>query len=339
MTDSSQEKESTTNMRFELNPQTMFSWTPKSLSPTGSQPSMLSESLIDDDDVELPVIESSLEDDPAAELDNKLDQLNILCRDETTEERHERLKNQEKWDRLVLFGYTCFVAASVLCNVFAMIVYNMGIIEIAFMIPLITGPVVIHQREGLIKCRKKREWIADLRNETKRIKQLNDQLELNIGALQKEVERLKVFEDKLKVIVEKQGQDVSVTRALVIENRKINETKKQLAEALAFENLLRSVLRTDTDGDHFIGDSELNLLAYRLEQIEGVPFTAQELCTRFNRWTTKNLRTLVDCVRTLYIEKRREQVLAKATKQTERSPRNLGAHLLWNDKLGYGVKV
>ena len=115
--------------------------------------------------------------------------------------------------------------------------------------------------------------------------------------------------------------------------------RQQLAEALAFENLLRSVLQTDKDGDHFIGDAELNVLAYRLEQIEGVPFTAQELCTQFNRWTTKNLRTLVDCVRTLYIEKRREQVLAKATEQTERSPRNLGAHLLWNDKLGYGVKV
>lgn len=114
---------------------------------------------------------------------------------------------------------------------------------------------------------------------------------------------------------------------------------QHLAEALAFENLLRSVLQTDKDGDHFIGDAELNVLSYRLEQIEGVPFTAQELCTQFNRWTTKNLRTLVDCVRTLYIEKRREQVLAKATNQTERSPRNLGAHLLWNDKLGYGVKV
>lgn len=102
---------------------------------------------------------------------------------------------------------------------------------------------------------------------------------------------------------------------------------------------MKSVLQTDKDGDHFIGDAELNMLAYRLEQIEGVPFTAQELCIRFNRWTTKNLRTLVDCVRQLYIEKRREQVLAKATKQTERSPRNLGAHLLWNDKMGYGVKV
>jgi len=73
---------------------------------------MLSESLIDDDDVELPSIESSLDDDPGAELDNQLKLLNITCPNETTEERLERLKNQEKWDRWVLFGYTCFIAAS-----------------------------------------------------------------------------------------------------------------------------------------------------------------------------------------------------------------------------------
>lgn len=108
---------------------------------------------------------------------------------------------------------------------------------------------------------------------------------------------------------------------------------------MAFENLLTSVMQTDNNGDHFIGDSELNMLAYRLEQIEGVPFTSQELCVRFNRWGTKNLRALVDCVRTLYIEKRREQVLAQKQCESVRSPRNIGTHLLWNDKLALGVKV
>ena len=113
-----------------------------------------------------------------------------------------------------------------------------------------------------------------------------------------------------------------------------------MAEALAFETLLKSVLQTDKNGDHFIGDSELNMLAFRLQQIEGVPFTAEQLCTLFARWPTKNLRSLVDCVRTLYIEKRREQFAAKEANQSERSPRHLGAHLLWNDKKSnYGVTV
>jgi hypothetical protein len=112
-----------------------------------------------------------------------------------------------------------------------------------------------------------------------------------------------------------------------------------MVEAVAFQDLLNSVIQTDKNGDHIIGDSELNMLAFRLQQIEGVPFTAQELCTRFAKWPGKSLLCLVDCVRSLYIEKRREQVVAKGTNQTERMPRQLGAHLLWNDKMSYGVSV
>jgi hypothetical protein len=114
---------------------------------------------------------------------------------------------------------------------------------------------------------------------------------------------------------------------------------QQLVEAIALQDLLSSVIQTDMNGDHFIGDSELNMLAFRLQQIEGVPFTGEELCTRFAKWPTRNLRSLVDCVRTLYIEKRREQVAAKEAQQSERLPRQLGAHLLWNDKMSYGVKI
>lgn len=112
-----------------------------------------------------------------------------------------------------------------------------------------------------------------------------------------------------------------------------------MAEATALQDLLRSVIQTDMDGDHLIGDSELNMLAFRLQSIEGVPFTGEELCNRFARWPSKNLRSLVDCVRTLYIEKRREQVLLMETHQMERLPRQLGTHLLWNDKIAYGVKI
>ena len=111
---------------------------------------------------------------------------------------------------------------------------------------------------------------------------------------------------------------------------------QQMAEATAFQTLITSVLKSDPNGDRFIGDAELNLLAKRLKCIEGVPFTAQELCDSFSRWSTRNMTTLVDVVRTLYVVKRREQVRAKARKEIDMSPRNLGGHLLWQRKLDYG---
>ena len=111
---------------------------------------------------------------------------------------------------------------------------------------------------------------------------------------------------------------------------------QQLAEAIAFETLIKSVLDTDSNSDHFIGDAELNLLAYRLESIEGVPFTGQEMCDRFSRAKARSLSNLADVVRNLYIEKRREQVAARARKELKRSPKNLGAFLLWKRKLEYG---
>jgi hypothetical protein len=122
------------------------------VSLNSKQPTWLSESLINKDEVELPNVSSTAED-PGAILDSQLEQMNIAVLNETEMERRERLTVQEKWDRWVMIGFTCFVTAGVLSNVLTMIVYNMGIIEIAFMIPLVTGPLLIHQREGLIKCR------------------------------------------------------------------------------------------------------------------------------------------------------------------------------------------
>jgi len=317
-----------------------MSFSPRSLSHFGSSHlSWLSDNLLSHDDIDLLESPSTSSDDdsPEAQIDRSLARLNIVCpEEETAEERKERMSENERWDRWVLFGYTCVAAAAIISSVIAMATSTLSYLEIAFAFPLLTGPTIIHQREGIIKCRKKREWIGNLRNKTMRMKKANNELEAEIDLMEKEVERLKRVKKKLASIVEKQGQDVGVFMALANENAKINATKKQMAEATAFQTLITSVLKSDPNGDRFIGDAELNLLAKRLECIEGVPFTAKELCDSFSRWSTRNMTTLVDVVRTLYVVKRREQVRAKARKEIDMSPRNLGGHLLWQRKLDYG---
>lgn len=147
----------------------MFTRKQHALGPTGRTPTMLKEHLIDENDVELaPKTAPTSAEDIGAELDAKMKECSIEMYDETDEERKERLTIQEKWDNRVMVAYTCIVAiageygacssvgirlqkcfytyltqiTTVLCNVFAMIAYQMGIVEIAFILPLVTGPVV-----------------------------------------------------------------------------------------------------------------------------------------------------------------------------------------------------
>mmetsp|Transcript_19665 Transcript_19665/g.42750 ORF Transcript_19665/g.42750 Transcript_19665/m.42750 type:complete len:113 (+) Transcript_19665:228-566(+) len=103
---------------------------------------------------------------------------------------------------------------------------------------------------------------------------------------------------------------------------------------MGLEKLTKSILRTDVNSDHYVGDAELSLLSNRLELIEGVPFTSQEMIDRFRLEEEQNLRTLADLVRTLYIEKRRgQEVAAKAAEVSVKSPRHLGGELLWKKKI------
>ena len=103
------------------------------------------------------------------------------------------------------------------------------------------------------------------------------------------------------------------------------------------QQLINSILKTDSDRDHYVGDSELLLLSHRLESIEGVPFTSDEMCERFRRGEGRSLRDLADTARGLYVEKRREEatVWRELSGEYRKSPRNLGQPLLWKRKFDY----
>lgn len=89
-----------------------------------------------------------------------------------------------------------------------------------------------------------------------------------------------------------------------------------------------------------MGDTELKILALRVESVEGIPFTSQELRERFRKEEDRSLRNLADTVRTLYIEKRRQQKHQRIADEFDKSPQNLGAPMLWKRKIdGIGIAV
>ena len=109
---------------------------------------------------------------------------------------------------------------------------------------------------------------------------------------------------------------------------------------MGIEKLTQCILRTDVNRNHFVGDAELTLLAHRVELIEGVPFTCEELCDRYKLEDVRTLRSLTDVVHSLYIEKRREQVAKEAAEGSEKGPKNLGTPFLWKRKISaIGISV
>jgi len=251
---------------------------------------------------------------------------------ETPEEKTLRLSIQDWIDRVVIVGYGTVVALSVISCAVAMLIFSSGVLEFLFTLSFIQGPFVVYQRLQLVRLRSKREAIASLCSEINSLKQANDDFESKISTMYKDTQRLKSTLSRYKAVIK--GYDISGITDLYHENETINEQKKLLAEAMGLEKLTKSILRTDVNSDHYVGDAELSLLSNRLELIEGVPFTSQEMIDRFRLEEEQNLRTLADLVRTLYIEKRRgQEVAAKAAEVSVKSPRHLGGELLWKKKI------
>ena len=132
--------------------------------------------------------------------------------------------------------------------------------------------------------------------------------------------------------------------------------KQLLAESIGLLDLSKSILKTDPNKHHHVGEAELTLLSKRVELIDGIPFTKEELCHRFwgggvveennknsssnnNQQQQQTLCNFVNVVITLYIEKRREHAVMKRDDELiEKSPRNLGRSLLSSRrKLNGGV--
>lgn len=257
---------------------------------------------------------------------------------ETREEKAIRLSIQDRADKQIISAFGMVVSISVLSSLAGMWFFPLGIFDLLFYVSIVQGPLVIYQRYRLIRSKVQREVIATLWSETKSLNQAIGSMGADINKKQVDIERLTSQLGRHKDLME--GYDFSDITDLYQENKRINREKKFLAEAMGLQNLVKGILTTDVNRDHHVGDAELKLLAQRVSLNEGVPFTSEELCDRFKLQETHNLRILADVVRTLYIEKRQGQMTAKEAEESDRSPRKLGAPLLWKRQIdGIGVVV
>ena len=150
-------------------------------------------------------------------------------------------------------------------------------------------------------------------SEVKSLRQENDVLMTERGTLQGEIQQLTANLSKYKPLMK--GYDSSDVTQLHNESERINKESKFLAEAIRVEELIKSILETDDDSHHIVGDAEFNILSKRIQSVDGVPFTLQELTNRFKRQSMeeRTLRSLVDIVIMLFVENRRKQNATKSS--------------------------
>jgi len=160
----------------------------------------------------------------------------------------------------------------------------------------------------LLSIIAKLESVAMLWSEVKSLSQENDVLMTERDTLQGEMQQLTTNLSKYKPLMK--GYDASDVTQLHNESERISNENKYLAEAIRLDELIKSILETDDDSQHVIGDAEFNILSKRIQSIDSVPFTLQELTTQFKRQPMEE-RTLgslaFDIVLMLYVEKRRQQ--------------------------------
>ena len=128
-----------------------------------------------------------------------------------------------------------------------------------------------------------------------------------------EMERVTANLSKYKPLMK--GYDASDITQLHNESERINKENMYLTEAIRLDELIKSILDTDDDAHHIVGDAEFNILSKRIQSVDSIPFTLQELTTRFKRQSMeeRTLRSLADLVLMLTIENRRKQNATKSS--------------------------
>lgn len=236
-----------------------------------------------------------------------LDPIRIRNMSETPSGRRVRLIEEDSSDTWKYLLCQAFGIAAVAVNGAAMMMSNLGLLDIAFALPFLAAPYLVSSCRKLSKGRKRRESIFDLKMTTESITEDNKDLSIQIDMLLRELGRSKKQEIKLRKMCLIQEYELEMVLALYQENQRINSKKQGMVEALTFQTLVQTATGKKMKGNHPVGDSELNVISFRLQNIDGVPFTGAQLCERFGRMPVRTISTLVDVVNNLYVEKKREE--------------------------------
>lgn len=269
---------------------------------------MLKENLLDldldDDDEHSRRIQ--IPDEP--DLDEAMRRWQV-DRAESSKERYARLAAKEQRDMLTLVLFTCVIALYIASSAMSFLATSSRVLELMFALSILGGPIVLYQRLSLTYYRLQREFLGEMWERKTRLKQKNDDLKVNVEIRLQKTIGLKKSVEQLKAMAKKSGHSCTAVMDLYNENQALLKQRKEIVEAEALVKMTRIILAPNVNRDHIIGETELNLLALRVDAVVGseVPFAVEELCNRFRRVQLRSILNLAATAQMLFIEKKRQQ--------------------------------
>jgi hypothetical protein len=189
---------------------------------------------------------------------------------------------------------------------------------LAFIFPMVTAPVIVHQRRKLNKFPSLQEENNMLRLSVNDLSLQNDQLETLNTKVEAQVSRLGDAENTLKTIAEEQGTDLTQLSALVSENGRLLRDMRALQESHIMGEVMTAIISSDHSRDFHIDKNEMAILLMRLRMCDGINHVdEEELRSRFRASKTNSIQTIVDITKSLMQEDQLQIVRNAETEQTQ----------------------
>ena len=166
-------------------------------------------------------------------------------------------------------------AGAVVTALVAMIWENSSVVLVAGILSIITGPYCYYQQTRLTDIRTLQQTQHVLQTEVDKLEASNKKLVQNIDTMTVSVDRLEEIDQALQIIGSKQGLTVQAFEQQVRENKKILQQMRGNLQANVLQNLLSIILRSDTDKNFTMEETEIDALIRRLQNISGVTVHAE----------------------------------------------------------------
>mmetsp|Transcript_2526 Transcript_2526/g.3830 ORF Transcript_2526/g.3830 Transcript_2526/m.3830 type:complete len:271 (+) Transcript_2526:322-1134(+) len=140
----------------------------------------------------------------------------------------------------------------------------------------VMAPYAAYQQTKLTDIAALKETEEALRKEVDQLAEENNRLHKNVEELGETVKKLENVEEALDTITQTQNQNIEIYAKQVEENREILNQMQSNLRATVLQNLLSVIIKSDTDGDFSIDESEMDDLIKRLRNIGGVEINEEK---------------------------------------------------------------